>query len=109
VQVRHDQGWHTLEVPKPVVMVNEMSPGPNGTIWWTRGDTIFRTSLDGQMRGKGENLVPRLGYLPWASFAAELHEGALIWAQWKWVNDLVALLGMTLVFTGFLRWRKRRW
>jgi uncharacterized iron-regulated membrane protein len=109
VQVRHDQGWHTLEVPKPVVMVNEMSPGPNGTIWWTRGETIFRTSLDGQMRGKGENLVPRLGYLPWASFAAELHEGALIWTQWKWVNDLVALLGMTLVITGFLRWRKRRW
>ncbi len=109
VQVRKDGAWKELAVPKPVVMVNEMSAGPNGTIWWTRGDTIFRTSMDGQMRGKGKNAVPHIGYLPWASFAAELHEGALIWKQWKWINDIVALLGLMLVVTGFLRWRKRKW
>lgn len=109
VQVRKDDGWQELAVPKPVVMVNEMSAGPDGMIWWTRGATIFRTAPDGRMRGKGDHAVPKLGYLPWASFAAELHEGALIWSHWKWINDLVALLGLTLVVTGFLRWRKRRW
>lgn len=109
VQVRKDGAWQELAVPKPVFMVNEMSAGPDGTIWWTRGETIYRTSMEGQMRGKGVNSLPRLGYLPWASFAAELHEGALIWKQWKWINDIVALLGITLVVTGFLRWRKRRW
>jgi len=109
VQVRRNDVWQELPVPKPVVMVNELSAGPGGTIWWTRGDTIFRTTADGQLRGTGENHVPRLGYLPWANFAAELHEGALIWKQWKWINDLVALLGLALVITGFMRWRKRRW
>ena len=109
VQVRKHGSWQDLAVPKPIVMVNEMSAGPNETIWWTRGDTIFRTSMDGQMRGKDPNTVPHIGYLPWASFASELHEGALIWKQWKWVNDVVALLGLTLIVTGFLRWRKRRW
>lgn len=109
VQVRRDGIWRTLNVPQPVVMVNEMSAGPDGMIWWTRGDTIFRTSADGTMHDKTSHNVPRLGYLPWASLAAELHEGALIFRHWKWVNDLVALLGISLVVTGFLRWRKRRW
>ena len=108
VQVRNADGWQTLNVPKMVVMVNEMSAGPNGAIWWTRGSDIFRTTLDGEMRGKMKHSAPTLGYLPWASFAAELHEGSLISKQWKWVNDLFALLGITLVVTGFLRWKKRR-
>ncbi len=109
VQVRKDGHWQILAVPRPVVMVNEMSAGPKGTIWWTRGDTIFRTTMDGKMRGKAANSVPRLGYLPWASLAAELHRGTLISEQWKWVNDLVAVLGVLLVVTGFLRWRRRSW
>jgi hypothetical protein len=109
VQVRGPQGWQVLDVPRPVVMVNEMSEGPRGTIWWTRGEGIFRTTGEGQMRGRADHRPPELGYLPWASFATELHKGALISEQWKWVNDLVALLGITLVVTGFLRWRKRRW
>ena len=109
VQVRENGVWRELAVPKPVVMVNEMSAGPGGTIWWTRGNTIFRTSTTGQMRGKEHNVLPKIGYLPWASFAAELHEGTLIWKHWKWINDVFALLGLMLVVTGFLRWRKRRW
>lgn len=109
VQVREHGVWRDLAVPKPVVMINEMSPGPGDTIVWTRGDTIFRTSTAGQMRGKEHNALPKIGYLPWANFAAELHEGTLIWKQWKWINDVIALLGLMLVITGFLRWRKRRW
>lgn len=109
VQVRRDGVWQTLDVPPAVVFVNEMSAAPDGMIWWTRGDTIFRTSADGQIRGKMAHQAPALGYLPWASFATELHKGALISGHWKWVNDLVALLGIGLVVTGFLRWRKRRW
>lgn len=109
VQVRRDNTWQELPVPKPVVMANELSEGPGGTIWWTRGDTIFRTDAVGQMLGKAGHHVPTLGYLPWGSFAAELHEGALISRHWKWANDLAALLGIALVITGFLRWRKRKW
>lgn len=109
VQVRRDGEWSVLEVPRPVVMINEMSAGPHGSIWWTRGEEGFRTDAQGQMRGRFDHNPPSLGYLPWASFAAELHKGALISSQWKWVNDIVALLGILLVVTGFLRWRKRKW
>lgn len=109
VQVRRDDGWQVLDAPKPVVMVNEMSAGPKGMIWWTRGETIFRTTADGEMRGKMDNAMPKLGYVPWGTVAAELHSGALISKSWKWVNDLFALAGLALVITGFLRWRKRRW
>jgi hypothetical protein len=109
VQVRREGEWTELKVPPPVVMINEMSAGPRGTIWWTRGEEGFRTNSDGQMRGKFEHAPPKLGYLPWASFATELHKGALISSQWKWVNDIVALLGILLVITGFMRWRKRKW
>lgn len=109
VQVRRDGVWQTLAVPPAVVFVNEMSAGPGGTIWWTRENIIFRTDMAGQMRGKADHQPPTLGYLPWGSFAAELHEGVLIFRHWKWINDIVALLGISLVVTGFLRWRKRRW
>jgi hypothetical protein len=34
-------------------------------------------------------------------------EGAQIWANWKWNNDLAAMPGLTPVVTGFLRWHKR--
>lgn len=109
VQVRREGKWSELKVPRPVVMINEMSAGPRGTIWWTRGEQGFRTNSEGQMRGKFDHAPPRLGYLSWASFATELHKGALISSHWKWVNDIVALLGILLVITGFLRWRKRKW
>ena len=109
VQVRRDGRWQVLDAPRPVVMANEMSAGPKGQIWWTRRPTMFKTTTDGAMRGKMATAVPRLGYLPWASFAAELHEGALFSKHWKWINDLFALLGIALIVTGFLRWRKRRW
>lgn len=109
VQVRRGGIWREMPVPKPVVMANELSEGPGNTIWWTRGDTTFSTDATGEMLGKTSNRLPTLGYLPWASFAAELHEGALISRHWKWVNDLAGLLGIALVITGFLRWRKRKW
>src|SRR5690606_26243476 len=64
VQVRRDGVWQTLDVPPAVVFVNEMSAAPDGMIWWTRGDTIFRTSADGQIRGKMAHQAPALGYLP---------------------------------------------
>ena len=109
VQVRRAGEWTPLRVPPPVVMVNEMSAGPGGTLWWTRGDTIFITSSAGQMRGKAANALPRLGYVPWATIASRVHDGALISVHWKWVNDVVALLGVLLVVTGVMRWFQRRW
>ena len=109
VQVRDSGGWRLLEAPRPVVMANELSSGPNGRIWWVRGTQIMITDEDGHMRGRRSQALPQLGYMPWASLAAELHRGTLISRQWKWINDLAALLGLTLVVTGFLRWRRRRW
>lgn len=109
IQARVDGKWRVLEASPTVVMVNELSAGPGGSLWWTRGKSIVWTSSQGGAIGRGEQRMPRLGYVPWASVAARVHDGALFSAYWKWVNDFVAVLGVLLVVTGFLRWRRRRW
>lgn len=109
VQARNDGQWATLDVPAPVVMINEVSEGPDDTLWWTRGENIFITSLTGEMRQRVANNQPKLGYVPWGMLAVELHRGTLLSSQWKWINDIFACLGVALLISGFMRWRKRRW
>ncbi|MDH5446251.1 MAG: PepSY domain-containing protein [Gammaproteobacteria bacterium] len=57
-----------------------------------------------------ENIeLPFLNYIPWYYVVDGLHSGVLIHAQWKWINDLIAVLAIVLVFTGLMRWWKTRW
>ena len=53
--------------------------------------------------------LPQLDYVPWYYFIDGLHTGMLIHAQWKWINDLFAILAMLLVITGLVRWWHKKW
>jgi hypothetical protein len=109
IQVRTAEGWSLLKTPPPVVMANEMTLGADGRVLWQRGDKVFATSAEGRARGVETHIPPQLDYTPWAVLASKVHDGAIISQQWKWVNDVAALLGILLIITGFLRWRKRIW
>lgn len=109
IQVRTAEGWSLLKTPPPVVMANEMTLGADGRVLWQRGDKVFATSAEGRARGVETHIPPQLDYTPWAVLASKVHDGAIISQQWKWVNDVAALLGIMLIITGFLRWRKRIW
>jgi hypothetical protein len=42
-------------------------------------------------------------------FLADIHTGNIIHGQWKWVNNLVALLAVILTISGPLVWWRRKW
>ncbi|PKP83369.1 MAG: hypothetical protein CVT79_00775 [Alphaproteobacteria bacterium HGW-Alphaproteobacteria-18] len=107
VQKRDEEGWKVLDVPMGAVMSNEMTLS-QGKLYWQRGENIFITTPEGEMRGKSDHNPPGLEYVPWGLLALSVHDGALFHEQWKWINDLIALAGLALVGTGILRWAKRK-
>lgn len=38
-----------------------------------------------------------------------LHSGILIHSQWKWINDVIAIIAIFLVVTGLIRWWRKKW
>jgi hypothetical protein len=42
-------------------------------------------------------------------FLADIHTGSIIHGQWKWVNNLVALLAVILTISGPIVWWRRKW
>jgi len=53
--------------------------------------------------------MPDLDGTPFFLFMADIHAGAIIHDQWKWVNDLVSLGAILLAFSGVLVWWRRKW
>ncbi len=47
--------------------------------------------------------------VPWYFVIEALHSGLLFHAQWKWLNDLFAILAIVLVLTGLVRWWRVKW
>jgi hypothetical protein len=42
-------------------------------------------------------------------FLADIHTGNIIHGQWKWVNNLVALMAIVLALSGPILWWRRKW
>jgi hypothetical protein len=42
-------------------------------------------------------------------FLADIHTGNIFSSQWKWINNLVALLAVILTISGPIVWWKRKW
>lgn len=52
---------------------------------------------------------PVLASVSWFDVIDGLHSGTIIAPWWKWANDLFAAAAIILVFTGILRWLRKRW
>lgn len=83
---------------------------------WLDGQTWLILNRDGLRKGAiGGSfelvppLFPELEYIPWYYIIDGLHSGILIHKQWKWVNDLFAILAIILVVTGLMRWWRKKW
>jgi hypothetical protein len=35
--------------------------------------------------------------------------GTIFWSEWKWVNDVFAVLAVFLSVTGLIRWWRQKW
>ena len=75
-------------------------------LWMSRGSLFQRT-------GAGYEAVsaamPELEFVPWHDLIEGLHTGLLLHPQWKWANDLFAMLALLLAVTGLWRWWRVKW
>lgn len=91
--------WQAL--PKVPHMPSDITLSNQGLIWKSPHKTALS---DGSPVVLNE---PQTTAVPLYFAMNALHSGLLFHAQWKWINDLIALLGLLAMFTGL--WRLWRW
>jgi hypothetical protein len=100
-----NQPWHVAKdsghMPTDITL-----DGQSNVIWKSRHG-ILSPGLNSTHHLKLN--FPTLTYVPWFYVIDGLHTGLLIHSQWKWINDLVAVLAIFLVITGLLRWWRKKW
>ena len=105
VQADNKSGWQKIK--GHAHMPSDITVQGDGLLLKTRKGVWLARS--------GENAIkqtvqfPVIQYVPWFYVIDGLHSGLLIHEQWKWFNDLIALLAILLVVTGLMRWWKTKW
>jgi hypothetical protein len=98
-------GWRPVApAGSHLAMASEVTPLGEGRYLWKHGAMLHPSDADGR---ETEGLTfkgPRAEIVPIYTLASRLHTGALIWKEWKWVNDAFALAGLVLIGTGLARW-----
>ena len=100
-----DKTWKRLEGPtraiSSIVEINNQ--------WYLKTSRgIWTGSLDGEFT-LTDFKMPDLDGTPFFLFMADIHAGAIIHEQWKWVNDLVSLGAILLALSGVVVWWRRKW
>jgi hypothetical protein len=76
---------------------------------WKSSGKVFVTDAGGKEIEKFDIIQPSDPGTPWFSWILRLHMGTIFWAEWKWVNDVFAVLAIFLSVTGLIRWWRQKW
>ncbi|CBE68967.1 MAG: hypothetical protein F9K13_11160 [Candidatus Methylomirabilis oxygeniifera] len=102
-------GWLKLS-DKHAHMAGDITRLGDGQLGWLHhGKTVAITDQSGQVHGQIELTQPQADGVPWYYVLRQLHDGLIFWQHWKWLNDLFAVLAVTLVVTGLIRWWRVKW
>jgi len=52
--------------------------------------------------------LPQLASTPLYYIMLGLHDGKLLYGQWVFINDAAVAAGIILLFTGFIKWRRKK-
>ena len=89
-------------------MPSDVTLDKQGNWWW-----MTRHGIKKGVPGSGFEHYhvhfPEQQQVPWYFILDGLHSGVLIHTQWKWINDIVAVLTLFLVITGLIRWWRVKW
>ncbi len=104
--VRRDGGaWETISGPTfaltDVARVGEQ--------WYAKASRGLYSGNDPRDLQLTEFQIPPLKGTSAFLFIADIHVGVIFHEQWKWINDLVSVLAIALVVSGFLTWWRRKW
>ena len=98
-------GWRPVApAGSHLAMASEVTPLGEGRFLWKHGAMLHIADAEGHEADGLTFKGPRADIVPIYTIASRLHTGALIWKEWKWVNDAFALAGLVLLGTGLVRW-----
>ena len=76
---------------------------------WKNSSKIYVTDADGKEIETFEARQPSDPGTPWFSWLLRVHMGTIFWSEWRWVNDVFAVLAVFLSVTGLIRWWRQKW
>jgi hypothetical protein len=78
-------------------------------LFWKSGNKLFATDMNGRSLETVEVSQPEDPGATWFHWLLRLHMGTIFWSEFKWINDVFAILAMFLTFTGLIRWWRKKW
>lgn len=106
LQRHKDSGWQPVKGTGH--MPTDISRDSNGGYLWLNREGFHPGSSAARLL-PAQHSLPGLEGVAWYFVIDGLHSGMLIHAQWKWINDIVALACLLLTITGLMRWWRQRW
>ncbi|KAF2991218.1 PepSY domain-containing protein [Methylocystis sp. MJC1] len=95
-------GMENMFMPSDVAMADDK-------LLWKSSDKLWITDREGKSLGKQDINMPSDPGTPWFTWFLRLHVGTIFWSEWKWVNDVFAVLAVFLSVTGLIRWWRKKW
>ena len=97
-----------LKVNGPKLAVTDVTQ--RGDMWYVKmSRSIYASSSLDDVFEDTKIAYPPLKGTTFFLFLADIHTGNIIHGQWKWVNNLVALLAIILTISGPVLWWRRKW
>lgn len=102
-----DAAWRKLTGPKTAIT----GASRDGGTWYVKNSkAIYRTGAAPDVLSDTRIAVRNAASgTPLFLMMADLHAGVLIHDQFKWLNDVFAVLAVLLALSGPLIWLKRKW
>ncbi len=76
---------------------------------WKSSSKNYVTDADGKEIETFEGKQPFDPGTPGFSWLLRVHMGTIFWSEWRWVNDVFAVLAVFLSVTGLIRWWRQKW
>lgn len=95
-------GMEGMFMPTDVTQVGDR-------LLWKSGDKLFATDTEGRSLDSVEVKQPDDPGVTWFHWLLRLHMGTIFWSEFKWINDVFAILAVFLTVTGLIRWWRRKW
>lgn len=95
-------GMENMFMPSDVTMSQDR-------LYWKSSGKLWITDRDGKELDKQDIVMPSDPGTPWFNWLLRVHMGTIFWSEWKWVNDVFAILAVFLSITGLIRWWRKKW
>lgn len=100
-------GWQALEGTSTAITA---AAGEAGDVWVKNSQAIYRgASFDGALTDSGIDFRSAAPGTTLFLFLVDVHVGLVIHSEFKWANDVFALLALILALSGPIMWLRRKW